>query len=251
MNSFWFHEKCQSVLFITFKHHHVSTANEPKKGGGALSSNSHTACPSPAPVKALGTNCPAQGRTEGEGRGRAVSRPAVWHSPAGSSGSLPLHVFSSHIHQHPFSPLSGPWAPPPPSAPTSPWIGRLSSNKCFISCIDGCLGIAAPVTHQIEHRARFNLRGDRSSLAEMKCGWLQFPPAAHGAVRPSGLWEQCQEGPERTEESFHCGARVATEAGGEVPVTAGGKPKSLQAIFHSRWKLGHFEGQTDKITAEN
>lgn len=34
MNSFWFHEKCQSVLFITFKHHHVSTANEPKKGGG-------------------------------------------------------------------------------------------------------------------------------------------------------------------------------------------------------------------------
>ena len=52
-----------------------------------------------------------------------------------------------------FSPLSGPWPPPPPSAPTSPWVGQLSSNKCFISCIDGYLGIAAPVTHQIEHHA--------------------------------------------------------------------------------------------------
>lgn len=110
------------------------TANEPKKKGPALSSNSSPACPSPAPVKALGTNRPAQGRTERGGRGRAVSCAAVWHSLAGSSGSLPLRVFSSHIHQHPFLTLVRSLAPTSTLSPHFPlgWPAFLEQMFYFL-----------------------------------------------------------------------------------------------------------------------
>ena len=196
MNSFWFHEKCQSILFITFKHHHVSAANEPKRAGG-LSPPTPTLL---APLLHLSKlwapiALPKGGQREKAGDVLSAAQLSGTAQLAAQAHCLSMSFQVTSINIL-FSPLSGPWAPPPPSAPTSPWIGRLSSNKCFISCIDGYLGIAAPVKHQIEHHAHFNLRGDRLSLAEMKCGWLQFLPAAHGAVRPFGLWEQCQEGPE-------------------------------------------------------
>lgn len=81
-------------------------------------------------------------RVEGEGRGPAVSSPAIWHSPAGSPGSLPLHLFSSRIHQLPFLTLSGSW--PPTSAPAWPPIGLPSENKCFLSHIVEPLGTNVP-----------------------------------------------------------------------------------------------------------
>ena len=67
----------------------------------------------------------------------------------------------------------------------------------------------------------------------MKCGWLQFLPGAHGAVRPFGLWEKCQEGPEENRGIPSLGCEDGTGRGGwEVPVTPGGKTKSPQVIFH-------------------
>lgn len=62
-----------------------------------------------------------------------------------------------------------------------------------------------------------------------------------------------RKGQKRTEESLHWGVRTARGVGwgGEVPVTPGGKTKSLQVIFHRRWKLGYLQGQTDKKDVEN
>lgn len=58
-----------------------------------------------------------------------------------------------------FSPLSCPWPLPRPSAPRlPPWIGRLPLNTCFISCLDGYLGTAAPATHWTEQHTHL-IRG--------------------------------------------------------------------------------------------
>jgi len=86
----------------------------------------------------------------------------------------------------------------------------------------------------------------------MKCGWLQFLPGAHGAVRPFGLWEKCQEVAEENRGIPSLGCEDGTgRGGGEVPVTPGGKTKSPQVIFHRKWKLGYLQGQTDKTDVEN
>lgn len=142
VNGFWFHRGVPTSYLLCSS---IIMCRSPmsQKETTSLSSNSSSACPSPAPVKALGTTGPAQRRMEREGRGRAVSRPAVWHSPAGSSGSLPsasFQVTSINILSHPCQVPFGPHVHPQPPLP---WVGQLSSNKCFISSIDGYLGIAA------------------------------------------------------------------------------------------------------------
>lgn len=76
-------------------------------------------------------------------------------------------------------------------------------------------------------------------------------PLLMGLLDLLAFGSSVRKGQKRTEESLHCGARMAMEGGGEVPVTAGGKTKSLQVIFHRRWKLVYLEGQKDKINVEN
>lgn len=135
--------RCQSALFIVFQASSCSRLPI-GKSDQLLSSNSSSACPSPCTCQSSGhqSPCPKGGGWR-EGRGRAVSRPAVWHSPAGSSGSLPLRIFSSHTST--LTSFSHPCQVPGYVHPRPPLPLGLASfiGKCFISPIDGYLGIAA------------------------------------------------------------------------------------------------------------
>lgn len=126
---------------------HVLTANKPRKASSLL--HLQHCLPFRSTCQSSGHRPPCPGGGLGEDREHASSGPAVSRSPAGRSGSLPPHLFSSHIHPHPFSPCQ---VPGPTSIPSPLSMGWLSLNERFIPRTDGCLGTAAPVTHWIERR---------------------------------------------------------------------------------------------------
>lgn len=121
------------------KNHHVLTANKPKTVL-ALSFNSNAACPSPAPVKSVGTNCPALGEGWQKGQGTCCRQPSCLSQP---SWKLRLIASPSLFKSHPSTSFFHPVRfLAPTSTPAHSWIGLLSLKKCFISRIDGYLGTA-------------------------------------------------------------------------------------------------------------
>lgn len=78
------------------------------------------------------TSLPQQ-RAEAEGRGLAVSGPAVWHGPAGRSGSWPLLCFHIRTVNTPSSPcqIPCPHLRPQPTPPCPPRWARFPSTKVF------------------------------------------------------------------------------------------------------------------------
>lgn len=204
------------------------TANEPKK-------KYQLSPPTPALLAPLlhlsklwaPTSLP-WGRTEGEGRGQAVSSPAAWHSPAGSSGSLPLCVFSSHTHQHPFFTLVMSLAPTSTLSPPPPPLDWLASLEHVFYFLPWWISWHSSPCHTLDGAAYpLNSRGDHFSLANMECRWLQTLPIAHGDVRPFGLWEKCQKWPE---ENIRIPSLERKDgAGGKVPVTPGGKTRACMS----------------------
>lgn len=136
------------------KYYHVLTASKPRQGYGLS--------PSAPALLTLGlqlsepwvpTSLPQHPQAEGEGSEFAVSGPAVWHGPAGRSGSLPLLSFHIISINTPFSPCQVP-SPHPRPQPT-PRMGPFSSNKGFLFRLDGYLGTAAPIAHGMEPQPSF------------------------------------------------------------------------------------------------
>lgn len=125
MNGFWFHEKCPSVLFITFKHHHVSTANEPKKKKkwwwGALSpptpallalsctcqsSGHQSPCPREDSGRRQGTCCqPPSCLAQPGWQLRLIASPCLFKSHPSTSFFHPCQVPGPHLHPQPPLPL--------------------------------------------------------------------------------------------------------------------------------------------------
>lgn len=117
MNGFWFHEECQSALFIMFKHHHVSTANEPKK-------SDQLSPPTPALLAPLlhlsklwaPIALPKGGWREKAGavlsaaqlsgwQLRLIASPCLFKSQPSTSFSHPCQVPGPHLHPQPPLPL--------------------------------------------------------------------------------------------------------------------------------------------------
>lgn len=147
-----FHEECQSALFIMFKHHHVSTANEPKR-------NDQLSPPTPAllaPLLHLSKLWAPIALPKGGWRESVAVLSAAqlsgtaWLAAQAHCLSASFQVTSINILSHPCQ-VPGPHVHPQPPLPLG--LASFPRNKCFISPIDGYLGIVSPVTHQIEHHA--------------------------------------------------------------------------------------------------
>lgn len=145
-----------------------------------------------------------EGWGERAASGCAVSGPAVWHGPAGRSGSLPLLSFHITSINTPFSPCQVPGPHFPPPQPT-PGLACLPPTKVFCLAWMDVLALQ-PLSHAGLSATPQNPRGE--SFSSCRSGVEMGRVSAHCSWRcwPVGpLREKHEKGTDRGQKSFEGG----------------------------------------------
>ena len=201
------------------------------------SSGHQSPCPREDRGRRQGTCCqPPSCLAQPSWQLRLIASPCLFKSHPSTSFFHPCQVPVPHLHPQPPLPLG--------------LAGFPRTNVLFLALMD--ILALQPLLNTRLNTMPILIWGVIVCLSQRWSvdGYSSYP-LLMGLSGLLAFGSSVRKGQKRTGESLHCGARMATEVGAEVPVTTGGKTKSLQVIFHRRWKLRYLEGQTDKINVDN